>query len=191
MPVNSRQLLRALPLAALLILLLVAFKITRPPVNRPVAEASVLRQAPLFELFDQQMQRVPLARYLGRHKLLVLFFDARHARGGSPVLEELKRHAAALERTGAIVLAISTAPPAVHREAFPKKPGSSFALLSDILEGREGAVHQLWGAFDASTGQTREAVFVVDRAGVIRYEHLSQEDLGNAAVWIQELNTAP
>jgi len=149
----------------------------------------VLRRAPLFELYDQQMQRVPLARYLGRHKLLVVFFDG--SRPGSSLLAELRRNAAAIERTGAVLLAVSTAPPAAHRELFPGGRRVSLAVLSDILDQGVGAVHRQWGAFDEAASKPREAVFVVDRAGIIRYEHLAPGDLGTAATWIQELHAAP
>jgi len=41
--------------------------------------------------------------------------------------------------------------------------------------------------FDERTGQPREAVFVVDRAGLIQHAHLGSDRLGTAEEWIREL----
>ena len=60
-----------------------------------------------------------------------------------------------------------------------------FPLLSDILDY---AVHRQYEAFDERTGKPREAVFVVDRAGLIQFVHRGPGKLGRADDWIKELH---
>ena len=72
-------------------------------------------------------------------------------------------------------------------QAGPSREGElryPFPLLSDILDYE---VHRRYGAFDARTGRPVEAVFVVDRAGVIRNTHLGPGGLGDAGEWVREL----
>ncbi len=179
---------------------LVIFKLNRryePPVEETAAD---VRPAPLFQLYDQHSQIARLARYVGRHKLLIVFFDSRRGADQSSLLAELRERFPDLHGTQAIVLAISTARPSQNRygpnlEHLKTKPSDAapaiaseirypFPLLSDIVDYE---VHKRYGAFDDGTQEPIEAVFVVDRAGLIQYAHLAPNGLGAVDDWVREL----
>lgn len=189
-----RKILLVIPISALLISALVWYRETHPPVpgGAPTI-ASGVRPAPLFQLYDDQSQIVRLARYVGRHKLLLVFFDGSASPDQNPLLAELRtsQNFLPIHQTGAIVLAISTLRPSELRPPVNEKGERTeraepfpFPMLADInnLE-----VHQLYGAVDEVTGKPREAVFVIDRGGQIRHAHLGPDDLGTPALWAEEL----
>jgi hypothetical protein len=48
-------------------------------------------------------------------------------------------------------------------------------------------VHRAYGAFDDRSGTPHEAVFVIDRTGLIRNIHRGPNDLGSPHEWADEL----
>jgi peroxiredoxin len=195
---RSRRLLLMLPVSAAVIAALVAFKLTRR--YEPAVEESpgVVRPAPLFQLYDQHSQIVRLARDVGRHKLLIVFYDGSRGPDGSVLLGQLRDRFPDLHSTGASVLAISASRPSENRYgvnlehrptvATPTAAGERhypFPLLSDILDFE---VHRQYGAFDFDAQKPREAVFVVDQSGLIQFAHFGLKGLGQIDDWIRELN---
>ena len=196
-----RRIFLVLPISAVVIGGLIAFKLTRT--TEPIDEETTtnVRPAPLFQLYDEHSQIVRLARYVGRHKLLIVFFDGRQGPDHSPLLTTLRERFSDLYATRAIVLAISAARPSENRfglnverrktaaaQAAPPIDSElryPFPLLSDILDYE---VHRRYGAFDALTQQPIEAIFVVDRAGVIQHSHLGPDGLGAIDDWVSELH---
>lgn len=195
-----RRILLVIPVSAAVIIALVAFKMTRT--YEPVAAGSTgdVRPAPLFQLPDEHSRTVRLASYVGRQKILIVFFDGSRGPGQSPLLQQLRNDFPLIDATGATVFAISAARPSQNRyganlehlKIDPARGGTptpeeirySFRLLSDIVDYQW---HRLYGAFDAATGQPREAVYVVDRAGLIQHEHLGPAGLGAPEDWVREL----
>jgi hypothetical protein len=49
-------------------------------------------------------------------------------------------------------------------------------------------VHRQYRAFDYDAQKPREAVFVVDRSGLIRFAHFGPKLLGQIDDWVGELN---
>ncbi len=193
-----RRLLIVIPVSAAVIAGLVAFKLTRR--YEPAVEESprVVRPAPLFQLYDQHSQIVRVARYVGRHKLLIVFYDGSRGPEGSPLLGQLRERFPELHGAQATVLAISTSRPSEnrygvnleHRPTVATPSAASerhypFPLLSDILDFE---VHRQYGAFDFDAQKPREAVFVVDRSGIIQFAHFGPEGLGQVDDWVRELN---
>jgi peroxiredoxin len=190
----------AIPISAAVIAGLVAYKMTRryePPAEE---SASDVRFAPLFAIEDQHRRMVRLASYIGRGKLLIVFFDGSEGPDQSELLARLRDAYPEIHATGAVVLAISASRPSQNRygahlerlKADPSGPAATeqdelrypFLLLSDILDYNE---HRKYLAFDERAGKPLEAVFVVDRAGLIQHAHLGPGHLGTAADWIKEL----
>lgn len=195
-----RRIVWVLPISAVLIAGLVAYKMTRryeAPADESVFD---IRPAPLFQLEDQHSRIVRLKSYIGRHKLLVVFFDGSQGPDHSQLLGQLVGKYMEIHATGAVILAISAARPSQNRyganlEHLKVDPSGAalteqeelrypFLLLSDILDYKE---HRNYEAFDARTGKPREAVFVVDRAGLIQYAHRGPDQLGTVEDWIKEL----
>ena len=195
-----RRLLLIIPISAAVIAGLVAFKLTRhydPPSEQESAAA--VRPAPLLKLYDQKSEIVRLERYVGRSKLLIVFYDGSRGPEDSSLLTTLRERYADLHATGAVVLAISAARPSEnrygknleHRKGAGENASTAaseeirypFPVLSDILYDW----HRQYGAFDEKSQQPREAVFIVDRAGYIEYEHIGPDRLGQIDDWIREL----
>lgn len=187
-----RPILFLIPISAAVIAGLVTYRIQRPPAPAPpTAVATIARPAPLFQLYDEQSQIVRLARYLGRHRLLIIFFDGTGGPDRSELLLELRREFLPIHETGAIVLAISGLRPSELRPAANERGERTardepfpFEMLADI---NDYEVHRLYGAYDDARGRPREAVFVVDRTGMIRHGHLGPDDLGSPVRWAEEL----
>ncbi|HLJ10169.1 MAG TPA: redoxin domain-containing protein [Planctomycetaceae bacterium] len=195
----SRRIFLVIPASAALIAALAAYKITRQYEPADESSAVNVRPAPLFQLYDQHSQIVRLQSELGRKKILIVFYDAREGSHESPLIAQLRDRSTEIRDCRAAVLAISAARPSqnrygVHLERLKTAPESNsptaereitypFPLLSDILY----EVHKKYGAFDAAAGQPIEAVFVVDGAGFIQYEHKSPQALGTVDDWIAEL----
>ena len=198
---SARRLWVVIPAAAVVIVGLVAFKLTRRYEPEVDERPGVLRPAPLFQLYDQHSQIVRVARYVGRHKLLIVFFDGSRGPDGSALLGQLRERFPELHSTQAIVLAISASRPSENRygvnlehrptvaaPAADSETHYPFPLLSDIVDFE---VHRQYGAFDFEAQKPREAVIVVDRSGVIQHVHIDPGGLGQVDDWIRELNAVP
>jgi len=195
-----RRIVWVLPISAAVIAGLVAYKMTRRFEDTADESAFDVRPAPLFQLADQHSRIVRLKSYIGRHKMLIVFFDGSRGPDHSDLLSRLRDKYQEIHTTGAVVLAISAARPSQNRyganlEHLKVDPSGAaateqdelrypFLLLSDILDYKE---HRNYEAFDERTGKPREAVFVVDRAGLIQYAHLGPDQLGAVEDWIKEL----
>jgi peroxiredoxin len=201
----QRRIVLVIPISAVLIAGLMAYKMTRryePPVESNAGESNEFegRPAPLFSIEDQHSRMVRLKSYVGRQKLLIVFFDGSQGPDHSELLTRLKAAFPELHATGAVVLAISASRPSQNRYGAhlehlkANTQGSAateqdelrypFLLLSDILDYN---VHRMYQAFDERTGQPLEAVFVVDRAGLIQFAHFGPDHMGTAAEWIKDL----
>ena len=172
-----RKLYLVIPVSAVVITALVVHKLNEPARStRKVNPTDQVSQpAPLFQLFDDQSQTVRLARYIGRHKQNVMFFDGRNGPDQCRLQLELKQEFPQFHKAGAIVLAVSEATPYANREGMGRlEERFPFPLLSDP----DFRVHEQWQAFDSKTGRTRPSIFVLDRSGRIR----SRQDVGQSPV---------
>ncbi len=165
-----------LPISAIIIAGLCAYKLTRPDkVIDSNREIAIIRPAPLFTLHnDQKPPRITkLKGYIGRHKIVLVFFDPKQGLAENPVLVWLRTHADALRRQDVEVFAISPALPQAHRKMLAdwlhENERRPFQMLSDIF----GTAQQLYGK---PGGQSQrdpltplEAVFLIDRAGNLRW----------------------
>jgi len=197
----KRRTFLVIPISAALIAGMVVFKLNRhyePVVDEPVTE---VRPAPDFKLYDQHSEIVRLARYRGRDKLLIAFFDGRKGPEQSSLLSLLRERFPNFQRANATVVAISTLRPSETRYGTklvhlrtPSTQGAPaaaaeirypFPVLSDIVDYE---VHRRYGAFHEKSQDPIEAIFVVDRAGLIQYAHYGPDGLGSADDWVRELN---
>jgi peroxiredoxin len=128
------------------------------------------QSAPVFTLHDQRSQPFRLARYLGRHKLLIVFFDPTAGAAKNPQLQVLKSGYPQLTAHGEKVIAISSATPYANRESFKQGGDFPFHILSDA----DYSVETQWGVMDQSDPpKVKPSAFVVDRAGVINWSQFS------------------
>ncbi len=156
-----------LPIAAVIIIACVAARLMREPrSSRPVPPVQRC-PAPSFELYDHHRQLVKFQRYLGRQRLVVVFFDGAAGVDASAWLTALADAYDAVSSTGTEVIAISTATGYAVRQAEERvgRP-FPFPVLTDIdPQGPTPIpVHRLWGMVDGEQAP-RFGLFLVDRAG--------------------------
>lgn len=190
-----------LPAAALIIAALVFYKTNQPvqELSSATSEAMLRRQpARSFKLHDQASQPLRLDRYLGRHKLLIVFFDPTGGAATNPQLQILKTGFAQLTAHGEKVIAISNATPYANRESFKRAPdyrahaGSQtdyfpFHLLSDA----DYSVAVEWGCMTKDDPPVvNPSAFVVDRAGVINWSEIGLKAPVSLETMLRELKNA-
>lgn len=136
-----------------------------PPSERPLPR----RGAPAFQLYDHHKpsQFVKFERYLGRTKILLVFFDGKIGLDADSETRVLLEHAEDLTRHGVQVVAVSLATPQANRLALDRSgiTKAPFPILTDVdLQGPiDAPAHRLYGLFDEQTGQTRTGLFLIDR----------------------------
>ena len=164
----SRRIL-ILPISALVIVLVCLYGLSRTSQRATLPVAKRSARFLLFELYDRNNQTVRLERYLGRHHILLVFFDQRTGADGDPVLLSLRGEFNRLKGENVIVLGISTALPQDNRKRIEEKRKEDpdfdlpFLLLTDLPP--ECRVHRQWGRFDEAVGLPLPGLFYIDRAG--------------------------
>jgi peroxiredoxin len=154
-----------LPIAAVFIVGLVVFKTTRPPQARQNGVAVERRPAPAFPALDSQNKLFKLDAYLGRHEILLIFFDGEAGADHDPVLSRVRQCLNDLKRRDMKVVAVSAALPQHNRQATARAGDFGFPLLSDP----EFQIHRKWGRYDEDQERPLTGVFVIDRAGQVAW----------------------
>lgn len=134
-------------------------------------------QAPEFSLHTTPDQRVSLSDFRGQPVVLV-FYPADF----SPVCgDQVALYNEMLDEfssSGAQILGISVDGAWCHL-AFSKHRNLHFPLLSDFEP--KGEVSRKYGAYHDDIGESSRALFVVDAAGIIRWNHLSPDGVNPGA----------
>jgi len=121
-----------------------------------------------FEGLDSDNRMVRLAAFLGRHRILVLFYDGELGADKDAELLRLRERFIELKAHDVKVIAVSTALPQQNRAAMlPERAGEfPFPLVSDfnpVSPEEAQKIHRRWGRWDDSTGKAKPGVFVIDR----------------------------
>ncbi len=144
-----------------------------------VAVAVVMRPAPAIEGRDSDNHLVRLAAFLGRHKIIVLFFDGDAGRDvdpetagadNDPELMRLRERFEELQSHNVKVVAVSAALPQQNRAAMDRVGKFPFPLVTDIdpLDPTNVLrIHRQWGRINAENDKPRTGVFLVDRKGQV------------------------
>lgn len=179
----DRRILALIVLAAVIATVSVWRVATNKPQNYEdqVAAASMLRAAPPFELLDSENHLVRLGSFLGRHQIIVLFFDGDRGADQDPELLRLRERYSELRAQNVKVVAISGAIPQQNRAAILRVGEFPFPLLSDIdplLPDGNLQAHRSWGRLTDS-GKPRTGVFLIDRKGQISFTADGPRPLAN------------
>ncbi len=165
MPRLFRARIFVLPIAAAIIVGLVVWKSRQPPQARSAAVLVERRPAPKFMGLDSNNQLVKFERYLGRHEILLIFFDGEAGADHDPVLSRVRQQFGELKRRGVQVIGVSAAIPQFNRQAAERSGPFPFPLLSDP----EYYMHRMWGRYDEDQLRTQNGVFWIDRAGLVAW----------------------
>lgn len=163
MPFRPRILV--LPIAAAIIGSLVTYKLTQAPQLKQSQAMNEFRSAPSFVALDLDNKLFKLDRYIGRHEILVIFFDGELGADRDPMLQQVRERFAEIKSRGTQVVAISAALPQQNRQAVERSGKFPFALLSDP----EYLIHRMWGCYDDDQQHSRPASFLIDRAGRVAW----------------------
>lgn len=155
--------------------------------NRPqdysaqVAAAVMIRPAPGFEARDSENHLVRLGAFLGRHKVIVLFFDGEAGRDKDPrtagadqdhELMRLRERFPELQAQGVKAIAVSGTLPQANRAAMKRVGPFPFPLVSDIdplTPDEVFRIHRQYGRINPQSGAPTTGVFLIDRKGQIQF----------------------
>lgn len=175
-----RKRVLVLPIAAAIITALCVYKLVRDETASSGVAPMSRRPAPLFELFNAERppELVRLSSYIGRHPIIVVFFDARLGAARDPRLLRLYRDVDRIRDAGIKVFAVSSALPQENRKVVERMQNSGrdapFPLLTDLpptpqAPQRGYVVHKAWGRYDAARGEPLLGIFLIDRAGRVAW----------------------
>jgi len=144
--------------------------IYRVQTNRPldyatqVAAASLATLAPVFEGVDERNQMFRLQTYVGRHRIIVVFYDGELGADQDETLIELTRRADEVDSKDIKVVGVSRVIPQINRPALERLGKLLGPLISDI----DGKIHDRWGR-SRPDGGTLPGLFLIDRKGFVTY----------------------
>jgi peroxiredoxin len=118
--------------------------------------------APLFEGLDEINEMYRLAAYLGRHRILIVFYDGAAGADANADLLAIREHAAEMPQLDLKVVAVSQAIPQQNRAALKRLGDFPGPLVSDV----DGTIHRQWGRL-TSDGRPLTGLFLIDRKGSV------------------------
>lgn len=159
--------------------LIALVSIARVMTNKPqsyanqVAAATVMRPAPGFEALDADNHLVRLSAWLGRHRIIVIFFDGDRGADNDVDVLRLRDRYVELQSHDVKVVGVTAAIPQVNRAAMERAGGAfPFPIVSDIdPQSPEGnlRIHRHWGRLDTVTEKPLNGAFLIDRKGQVAY----------------------
>jgi peroxiredoxin len=160
-----------LPLAAALIAGLVIWRIQidgRQKGSGSSARTMVMAQNHGFMLTDQHRHLTKLQGYLGRTKLILVFFDGNLPAHTDPIVARIRDDFDKLKAQGVQPIAISTASPfAIQKSEELSGRKFPFPVLMDVDPNGllPTPAHVAWGLRDPRTETLKTGTFLIDRMG--------------------------
>ena len=146
------------------------------------------RPAPVFQLLDQNGRPAQLQGYLNRHRILLVFFDGRKGMNGNPLMEQIRKLAPSIKRTGVKLIAVSTPLTPEFKfqaEAFP------FPVLRDNWSGQPGSSSVKWGTAilpsKDAIAPIAPAMFDIDRTGMVEWDHDTPKPVADPELLLTQL----
>ena len=177
-----RRRVLVLPVLAAVIALLCAYKATRTYDRRAGGPAAARARRPVrsFELYDQKSRLVKFERYVGRHRIIVVFYDGRAGADTDANVRRLTQEFDRLNADGVVVVGISRALPQENRRAAARMGGIPFLLLSDIT----GDVHRLWNR----PLNSQPGLYWVDRGGRVAWSAAGPQPTADIETVLRAVN---
>jgi peroxiredoxin len=123
-------------------------------------------QAPDFELKDQHGTPVRLSSFQGSKNVVLVFYPLAFSGVCSGELCALRDDFPEVTREDVELLTVSVDSTFVLR-TWADRDNFSFSLLSDFWP--HGDVAKLYGVFDEDKGVATRGTFIIDKAGVVRW----------------------
>jgi peroxiredoxin len=152
-------------------------------------ESLNVRPAPEFQLLDQNSRPIQLKGYLGRHRILLRFFDGIAGPDADPVLRRLKEVYPELKRSQIVAFGISSPLGPQQKDQTLSYP---FPILRDTLAGQPGSCCVAWGVTEISEGspgpaRVKPALFLIEANGLVGWDVNSPKPVANAEALINAL----
>jgi peroxiredoxin len=125
------------------------------------------QEAPDFELRDQHGEPVRLSRMRGAKNVVLVFYPLAFSGVCTGELCALRDDFPEITRDDVELLAVSVDSTFALR-TWADRDGFTFRLLSDFWP--HGATAKLYGVFDEEKGVATRGTFIIDKAGIIRWE---------------------
>lgn len=126
-------------------------------------------QAPSFELQATPDQTIKLTHFKGKNVILA-FYPADWSPVCSDQMALYNEMLKFFNKKDAQILGVSVDSTWCH-QAFSKDRNLHFPLLADFEP--KGQVSKAYGVYDEKTGQSKRALFVIDKDGKIAWSYLS------------------
>jgi peroxiredoxin len=123
--------------------------------------------APTFRLRSHQGGEVALEQFRSDRHVVLVFYPLDFSGVCSNQLPEYSGYRTQFEERGAIVLGVNRDSVHTHR-AWAREFGIELPLLADMT----GAAARSYGVWNAEAGFSERAVFLIDREGVLRWQHV-------------------
>ena len=137
------------------------------------------QEAPNFTLTNQFGESVELASFRGKKNVVIVFYPFAFSGICTGELCSLRDDLGAYQNEGTELLAISC-DPMYSLKAFGDAESYKFNLLADFWP--HGAVSKAYGVFNEDRGFSIRGTYVVDKAGVLRWQVVNGPgDARNAA----------
>lgn len=140
-----------------------------PPPTIEERALAVGTRAPAIVLDDHRGETFSLEEATKAGPVVVVFFRGEWCPLCARQLIELRENQAALDATGATVVALHPDSPELTR-AFAKDIEWPYPILIDA----DRSVIKSYGVYDAENNTAWPTIYIVDAAGVIRYRGLSE-----------------
>lgn len=131
--------------------------------------AEIGRPAPDFELVDQHGTPVRLSSFQGSRNVVLVFYPWSFSSVCTSELTALRDDIGTFVNDTTQLLAVSVDSKFVQRR-FADYEGIDFPVLADFWP--HGEVARSYGVFDSQAGAALRGSFVIDRAGVVRWNVL-------------------
>lgn len=128
---------------------------------------SIGSAAPDFELLDQHGEKVSLSSFKGQKNVVVLFYPFSFSGLCTGELCTLRDDLAPFQNENVQLLAISCDAMYAQR-AYADKESYNFPVLADFWP--HGAAAKAYGVFDDAHGCAIRGTFVIDKAGILRWQ---------------------
>ncbi len=138
--------------------------------------------APVFKLFATPDQKISLEEFKGRNAILA-FYPADWSPVCSDQMALYNEMLKYFNKHNADIFGISVDSKWCHL-AFQKDRNLHFPLLSDFEP--KGEVSKQYGVYDEESGESKRALFVIDKEGLIAWSYLSPTAINPGADGILE-----
>ena len=125
------------------------------------------QSAPDFELVNQHGEKISLSSFKGNKNVLLMFYPFSFSGNCTGELCAMRDDLSTFQNDDLQVIALSVDSMYVQR-VFSEQEGYKFPILSDFWP--RGEVAKAYGVFDESVGCALRGSFLIDKAGILRWE---------------------